>query len=789
MSVYYYFLKIVGPLLGVVLGLFPKFRGSFQERNGFGVWKAFGSENPAETAWFHGASVGEVNGLEPLLKKFASEFPHLKIVVSTTSETGKERVEQMGYAAALLPFDYPQAVARVLSRIKPAIIVVSETEIWPSLFLEANKRNVPVVLVNSRISDYSWPYYKLLKYFLRQILSGVSFVAAQSKVDADRYLELGVAEQKVSVGGSTKYDRSQGVDKSDVKKLTSLKKEYGFDTKSKIFVAGSVRPGEDEIVVRAFIRAREELPELGLLIAPRHPEKFNDVADILSKNELSFIRRSMTGSSVAESSTDVLLLDKMGELNAAYSVGDLAFVGATLVDIGGHNPLEPAAASLPILIGPHYSNIKREVSLLQDSGALVIVENERELASQIVQQLGDPKTLQASSEAAFKTWQGTRGATNRVMLLLNAQLKQSANADYGLSESKLIVLLAFAAAGVFSVVTSIRNKLFDWSFLRTSKAAIPVVSIGNVTVGGSGKTPVAEFFAALLIEQGKKPVILSRGYKGSLRGPHHVSKDDEVDHVGDEALMQCRKLAPEVEIVVAKDRVKGAQFIEENKLGDVIILDDGFQHRWLSRDLNVLLVDPSEENFISKWSRPTLLPLGRFREKPKKAFERADLVVFVVRKWATNEEKLKEAVGFVREQFNLNSIAFLQLKGDEAIKIDGSEEKSLQEFKDVSLLSALARPKQFLQLVEASKVQVNGYEFFPDHFSWSYEEWVSTYKRLQPPVLVTEKDATKLCRFRLINHEDVWVVPLRVNILGSETKNILLRLLLEKEIVTPLAES
>jgi tetraacyldisaccharide 4'-kinase len=764
LRLYNSFLGLVGPLIGILLGLLPKFSFSSAERNGFGDWKHLQAGSEEKTVWIHAASVGEVNGIKPLVRRLQSSWPGYRFVISTTSETGKAAALKLSPHVALLPFDYPQAVSRVIAKVRPDLFILAETEIWPVLLSEIKKRDIPLAIVNARISDYSWGRYKFFKNFLGPLMSHARVVAAQSDRDEERFISLGCDEEAVVVSGTTKYDNLLPL-KADPSKMLA---NFCFKAEGKVFVAGSVRPSEDRQVVNVFKNLRARLPDLKMIVAPRHPEEFENVAALLEEAGVDFSKRSESGKG-----EDVLLLDTIGELSAAYQVATVAFVGATLVDIGGHNPMEPAVAKVPVIVGPHHSNVLEEVELLEESGGIFVVEDSSQLEEVLFDLFDDQEKHSKASEGAFNAWKQASGATDKVFPLLASAGNSSTQADYGLRPAVILPLVMTGLSFLFGFGTRVRNLLFDTGLLKEQGAELPVISVGNVTVGGSGKTPTTSFLCALFRKQGLRPVIVTRGYKGNLEGPHLVGRHDKVEDVGDEALMQCRKYDPDVKIVVAKKRVEGASFVKENNLGDVILLDDGFQHRWLKRDLNLLLVDPSEPNFVERWSKPKLLPAGRFRENPRKAFHRADIVVFVLREWKIDKEKFEESVSLVRERYQPSSIVFLQLSADQAISIDGEQERALSDFKDASVVTALAQPGQFSEMLEASGVKVKKRAFFPDHFSWTESGWRELSRQLVEPVLVTEKDATKLCRFNMVQEEDIWVVPLKVRMVGKETPRII----------------
>ena len=301
-------------------------------------------------------------------------------------------------------------------------------------------------------------------------------------------------------------------------------------------------------------------------------------------------------------------------------------------------------------------------------------------------------------------------------------------------------------APLYGLVTSARNQLYDSGLLVDYKTPLPVVCVGNATVGGTGKSPIAAAIAAEFVALGRKPVILSRGYGGSIAGPRIVTGDERADEVGDEPLMHRRFLNPSVPVVISRDRVLGAGFIAERKLGDVVILDDGYQHRRLRRNLNLLLIDISSENAIAEWTAGQLLPAGRFRESKEQALRRADLVVLVSR---TGDEVEKRGAQIRATLPVLKSgvqpVVSIEIFPDRFIEVGTGQSISLDQMRGKRGIGAcgLARPEHFFSALHQLGIETVRTEQFRDHHPFSPED----LKRLLKdglPVFVTAKDAVKL---------------------------------------------
>lgn len=395
----------------------PKWRSTMLERFGLGGWEKSRSLNAP--IWCHAASVGEFGGLVPVLKQLRELQERRDILVTVTTRTGKEQVlqSQLADACSVLPFDQPLCIRSALRTMRPRLLVISETELWPNLLLEVDRRGIPVVLINARISDYSFPRYQAIDWLLRPVLQTVAKIMTQSALDAERFVLLGADPRAVQVAGSTKYD--QPPVQFSPGERESFAGGAGIDIRRPCFVAGSVRPGEEEVVIEAYLSAVTQVPGLQLVIAPRHQERFSAVADLLAAKQIQFARRS---AATAGSTAPVLLLDTIGELRKFYGLASVAFVGGTLVDIGGHNPLEPAACSVPVVVGPHTSNVRDAIDSLRKAGAHLEALTAADLARYVIR-LSTEEDLRAGLGAlSYRVWESNAGATAKVVDTVTAML-------------------------------------------------------------------------------------------------------------------------------------------------------------------------------------------------------------------------------------------------------------------------------------------------------------------------------------------------------------------------------
>jgi len=414
----------------LVRGLFSRrWRQTLPERFGLGNWQDE-SWLERDVIWFHAASVGEVTGMTPVIREMQRRHPGLFSVVTTTSLSGREEVARRRLAARgmIFPFDHPSIVKKVLSHVRPRLIVVAETELWPNFLFAAKDLGIPIAVVNGRMSEYSFPKYYRLRSLFRPLLRSFKQIMVQSKTDADRFAAVGADETRLVVTGSTKYSNELTASSPDER--GNFARLLGVHPNEPCFVAGSVRSGEDEQVIEAYALAKMEVPNLQMVIAPRHPERFDRVAGLLRSYGIDFNARS---EGEPERPKDVVLLDTIGELQRAYAVGSFAFVGGSLVDIGGHNPFEPAACRAPIIFGPYRSNVKEIVDELEAKGGLFVVRNSEELVRTIVRLAKSPDECLIRGARAFEVWKKNSGALERVIPQLDQLLNVEAPEEYAMA--------------------------------------------------------------------------------------------------------------------------------------------------------------------------------------------------------------------------------------------------------------------------------------------------------------------------------------------------------------------
>lgn len=377
-------------------------------------------KNPRPVLWLHAVSVGEVLAVSRLVNELDRAMPGYRVLISTTTRTGQQLARQRFGAERVFycPLDLPWAVRAYCRALRPKMLILAETEFWPNLLTACFRRGVPVAVVNARISDRSWPRYRKLRRFWRPLLAQLSCVLAQSATDAERLRALGCAPDRVAVCGNLKFDVRAAGEAEIAQRLRKLAPGQRF------IVAGSTLEGEEALLLEAWSALLAADPNLILVLAPRHPERFSAVAELLRASGFKFTKRSewQADSSAPLASLQagqVVLLDSIGELASVYSIASLAFVGGSLIPAGGHNPLEPAQFGVPIVMGSHYANFRAIVEDLRAHDAIHIVEKEG-FAQSLIGLLADENGAKAMGDRARRVFELQSGATARTLVALQA---------------------------------------------------------------------------------------------------------------------------------------------------------------------------------------------------------------------------------------------------------------------------------------------------------------------------------------------------------------------------------
>lgn len=375
--------------------------------------------------WLHAVSVGETLAAVPMIKQLLARYPEHQLLITTTTPTGSERVQALFSDDARIehcyaPYDLPDCLYRFLNRVQPSLFIVMETELWPNTIAACHKRAILSVVANARLSAKSARGYEKFSALTKPMLKAIDCVAVQNAVDGQRFLDLGLPVSQLSVTGSIKFD----LDLSDAlcAQATTLKQQWSGDGQRLIWLVASTHPGEDEQILDAFSAVHQQCSDALLVLVPRHPERFDSVFELCQSRGFATQRRSQIASPSASSS--VFLGDTMGELLLFFGASDIAFVGGSLVPVGGHNLIEPAAWSLPVLSGPNLHNFAEVEQLLTDASALLIARDSQELSQQVLALLDDRQRRLEMGRAAKQVAEANRGALARLLELIDRQLKQ-----------------------------------------------------------------------------------------------------------------------------------------------------------------------------------------------------------------------------------------------------------------------------------------------------------------------------------------------------------------------------
>ncbi len=404
-----------------------KYRAGIRQRFGHippDIGVALHGERPF---WLHAVSVGEVIAAVPLANALRQRFPHVPILISTVTDTGQAtaREKMVGAAYLYFPLDYPWVVQQVISCLQPRLFLMVETEIWPNFLRELAWRGIPAILVNGRISPRSFRGYRRLRPFMRRVLPAITSFSMQTNLDAERIIAIGAEPSRVQITGNIKYDLAfEPLSSPDER---ALRADLGLG-EAPVFMAGSTHRGEEDIIIGAYLRARLQVPELRLLLAPRHLDRLDEIEALLRKHQLTIHRRSRRRLSSRSGAAPVLLLDTIGELAKLYAVGTVVFVGGSFVPIGGHNILEPAAHRKAILFGPHMHNFHQIAAALLEAAGAMQVHNPEALGEEVSVLLLQPERRQALGEAAYQVLQANQGAITRTVELIAQVLSQQISA-------------------------------------------------------------------------------------------------------------------------------------------------------------------------------------------------------------------------------------------------------------------------------------------------------------------------------------------------------------------------
>jgi 3-deoxy-D-manno-octulosonic-acid transferase len=707
---------------------------SLTERFGF-LPRSFKQTGPG-AIWLHAVSVGEVLTCAGYVRRLRAEFPHSPVFVSTTTLAGHDAALQklQGIAGGVFfaPVDTVWAVRRVLRTLQPSAVVVAETEIWPNLFRETKRTGAALVLVNGRISDRALPRYRRLAGLFRAVLPQVDAVLAQSPEMAERFRQLGAPVERVRDAGNFKFDFEAHAAEPGSPVLAWAAGARVWIAASTMPPAETGDPDEDDAVIAAFAELRRSHPELRLILVPRKPERFDAAARKLEAAGMAYVRRS-----TMQGSGPVLLLDTIGELSGLFGAADVVFMGGTLARRGGHNILEPALFAKPVIVGPHMENFQAIADEFRAAGACAEIADAGDLAGAVARLLDSPDAAAEIGGRAKACAEARRGATARAVEAVR-RLYDAGVPAYRMAQPW------YAAAWALA-------RIWKWGSLRRQNRQVaqqraldvPVISIGNITMGGTGKTPCVLRLAELLRAAGHRPGILTRGYGRGSPESHLILAPGALmraEHTGDEPQIFVRSgLAP---VGIGADRYQAGNALILGFGPDLMLLDDGMQHRKLARDLDVVLIDA-----LKPFGGGNLFPLGRLRE-PLEGLARAGAVVITRSAFSD----LTPAIVNTLRRYNRDAPVF-RAGVQPAVWVDpanGRECPAVEPpFERAGMFCGLGNPLAFRRTLESIGVIPLDVVEFPDHHRYRPQELQRVAEQVAArgaeALVTTEKDVVNLC--------------------------------------------
>lgn len=376
-------------------------------------------KNQNKKIWIHAVSVGEVLTTIQLIKRLKEKSSNTEIILSTITDTGQKiAAEKVGEIANIiyLPFDVPFLIKKAIRNLKPDLFIIIETELWPNLIKYIKKNNIPILLLNGRISEKSFRGYKKISFFVKKILTNIDFFCMQNELYSSRIKKLGADPSRVLTIGSLKFDKEFS---SDALQWINIFKKLEKKNGTFVIVAGSTHKPEEELILDTFIRLKKDFTNIRLIIAPRHPERFNEVEELIKKKGLEFVKRSEI---VFDLDPQIILLDAIGELAIVYSICDIAIIGGSFIPHGGQNPLEPAYWGKAIICGPHMENFPMIDDFYKNQAAQKT--DSKELYNTLKRLLSYPNEIQLMGKRAIELYKKNMGALDKSIKIIESMLNQ-----------------------------------------------------------------------------------------------------------------------------------------------------------------------------------------------------------------------------------------------------------------------------------------------------------------------------------------------------------------------------
>ncbi len=769
--------------------------------------------------WIHGASVGEIVATSPLVRQIRKELPDRPILVSAFTVGGYNMAKQIipeADAIIYFPLDLPFVAGSLVQRIHPGVFMPVETELWPNFLSAIRERHIPVMMVNGRISEKSVKTYRYLYGIWDDMLNTVTRFCMQSSIDADYITHLGAERSKVFVTGNTKFDQTYAeVTEEDLEKY---RRELGIEGCYPVIIAGSTHPGEEKLLIESFREIKRVHKDAALVIAPRKTARAAEIAKLAATFGYETGYRSQMLEATDGRRYPVIVLDTIGELGRIYAVGDIVYVGGSFSGTGGHNVLEPAAHAKPILVGPSMQNFKDSYALLSKAGGCKMVHNGPELTKVMLDIAADDALRNKMGQASIQVIKENRGADVKSINYLKELLEFTAVPAREFSEYPVNTRNLRDEGGarlrhgdaiiqyVYQIAYGPETPFFGWLLLcllrgisylyefgvccklglyrsgLKSREKLPccVISIGNITVGGTGKTPTAQKMAVIIKNMGYRVVILNRGYRSHWGKDIGVVSNGEkifmtAYEAGDEAYLMAKTL-PGVPVVIGKNRAVTGRYAVEKLGAEVIIMDDGYQHWQLERDLDVVLVDT-----LNMFGNGCVLPRGTLRE-PLKNLDRGDL--FLLTKTDQSSKISRLQLRNTIEHYNGNAPVvesvhhpknFVEIADwYKGINVSVKELEDLKG-KDVMVFSAIGNPSSFEQTLISIGLNILEAVRYPDHHDYGMLEMQYINERASSlkavAMIATAKDAVKIPTEFIYSEREIPLYILNMDICITEGRD------------------
>jgi 3-deoxy-D-manno-octulosonic-acid transferase len=714
-----------------------RYSSRFSER--LGSEPASFQPTPPGAIWLHAVSVGEVVSATGVLREIRERSPSIPLYVSVSTVAGRDVAEERLGALVdgifYAPIDYAFAVRRVLARIRPALVVILETEIWPVLYREAKRAGCGLLVVNGRISDRAFPRYRRWRFFFEDALRRPDAILAQSEEDRRRYVEAGAPRHSVQVIGNLKYD----AELSRVEPPRVIRELIQELHPAAVWIAASTMAGadrddvdEDDAVLTAFQELSRGHPRLLLILVPRKPERFDEAEQKLRNAGVRYVRRSLETFDTDVALPCVVLLDSIGELASLFPIADVVFMGGSLARRGGHNVLEPAACRKAIVSGPHLENFAAIAAEFREQRALFEIRDASELAAAVGRLIEDRELRDDLGARAAALAAAKRGATRKAVAEILRWQDLAVPCWNQLSPARFLL---WPIAQIWAAVSAWQQRR---KMAHARRLATPVVSVGGISMGGAGKTPLVDHLAERLRERGHHPAILTRGYRRrSIETTVLVEAGEPapVSFTGDEA--QIFVQSGNAHAGIGADRFVTGRLLEEKYQPDIFLLDDGFQHTRLQRDLDLVLIDA-----LNPFAGGAAFPLGRLRE-PLSALSRAGAFVIM----RTVPEREYEGVRRQLRAINTSAPIFrARLEPRDWVHYLTRQPHSPEA--PVAAFCGLANPASFWGTLRSLRLQPVFHWAFGDHhhYTCTQVERLAAQARLHGSnlLLTTEKDAMNL---------------------------------------------